>query len=219
MHTWRRDVTQLISGANREGEVSGLAWVGTVCKGRKACGVVEDLTVGEWSDSKKKFYRPWQGTAFTMTHEMGHNFGMHHDGSENDCDPGNFIMAAYGDLSEFGVKLDTTWSNCSRNYIENFLQTEPVQCLDPQPRVPVGGSLCGDGIVSKGEECDLGPQNGKGVCTQECKKDPAAECAKGACCNTNTGLILKARQVRTYSGCSCKSAATRLTLVQCASFI
>ncbi|KAI8509615.1 A disintegrin and metalloproteinase with thrombospondin motifs 6 [Branchiostoma belcheri] len=98
----------------------GLAPVNGMCKEARSCNINEDIGLA---------------SAFTIAHEMGHNFGMQHDGMGNECglngEPAR-IMAAQltRDAQPF------SWSRCSREYITNFLDKGQGQCLlDTPPRL------------------------------------------------------------------------------------
>ena len=49
----------------------GYATIGGMCNPSRSCTLSEDNGLG---------------TAYTATHELGHAFGMHHDGDGNHCD-------------------------------------------------------------------------------------------------------------------------------------
>ncbi|CAH1244241.1 ADAMTS6 [Branchiostoma lanceolatum] len=95
----------------------GLAPVNGMCKEARSCNINEDIGLA---------------SAFTIAHEMGHNFGMQHDGMGNECglngEPAR-IMAAQltRDAQPF------SWSRCSREYITNFLDKGQGQCLFNSP--------------------------------------------------------------------------------------
>jgi predicted Zn-dependent protease len=62
------DLAMLLTGLDRSGGVVGLAWIDSLCDSNN-CGVVEN---------NAQF--TWQFAAETLTHEMGHSWGMQHDG-------------------------------------------------------------------------------------------------------------------------------------------
>ncbi|KAL8575317.1 hypothetical protein ACOMHN_003151 [Nucella lapillus] len=85
----------------------GLAPVEGMCEEDRSCSINQDIGLA---------------TAFIIAHEIGHNFGMHHDGAGNTCGmPGEEparIMAARltKDTSPF------QWSSCSRADLTDFLE-------------------------------------------------------------------------------------------------
>ncbi|KAK7101026.1 hypothetical protein V1264_023874 [Littorina saxatilis] len=96
----------------------GLAPVEGMCEKERSCSINQDIGLA---------------SAFIIAHEIGHNFGMHHDGAGNTCGlPGQEparIMAARltKDTSPF------QWSSCSRAYITDFLDAGKGWCLDNIP--------------------------------------------------------------------------------------
>ncbi|XP_064474281.1 A disintegrin and metalloproteinase with thrombospondin motifs 7-like isoform X2 [Ornithodoros turicata] len=97
----------------------GLAEVAGMCQPQRSCNVNEDsgLTL-----------------AYTIAHELGHNFGMSHDGPQNGCQhvPGErqHVMAPQ-------LSADTSpvvWSDCSREEITRFLDRDWGRCLDDEPQ-------------------------------------------------------------------------------------
>eukprot|EP00164_Ancoracysta_twista_P007473 GFYU01010611.1.p1 GENE.GFYU01010611.1~~GFYU01010611.1.p1 ORF type:complete len:1138 (+),score=425.76 GFYU01010611.1:162-3575(+) len=106
-----------------------------------------------------------------VAHEMGHNFGMHHDNSpspktDSACEA-NFLMSPYANAGD-------TWSSCSADWINTFFEDDyndnwrgTSMCLENVPTRGSGTPHCGNGLVEEGEECDCG--------TSGCSDDP--------CCN------------------------------------
>ncbi|XP_052873541.1 A disintegrin and metalloproteinase with thrombospondin motifs adt-1 [Anopheles cruzii] len=89
-------------------QVVGLAPVSGMCTASQSC----TLNEGKHFES-----------VFVVSHEIGHNLGMRHDTSENNCDPSLYIMSPTLGSGK------TTWSSCSRNYLNAFLKTSQATCL------------------------------------------------------------------------------------------
>uniref|UniRef100_A0A8C9XWX8 ADAM metallopeptidase with thrombospondin type 1 motif, 10 n=1 Tax=Sander lucioperca TaxID=283035 RepID=A0A8C9XWX8_SANLU len=73
------------------------------------------------------------GTAFTIAHEIGHTFGMNHDGMGNACGPRSQETAK---LMADHITMKTNpfiWSACSRDYITSFLDSGMGSCLNNIP--------------------------------------------------------------------------------------
>ncbi|XP_038120942.1 A disintegrin and metalloproteinase with thrombospondin motifs adt-1, partial [Culex quinquefasciatus] len=89
-------------------QVVGLAPVAGMCTMTSSCTINE----GKHFES-----------VFVVSHEIGHNLGMRHDTSENNCDPSLYIMSPTLGSGKI------TWSACSRNYLNTFLKTSQSVCL------------------------------------------------------------------------------------------
>ncbi|XP_061450757.1 A disintegrin and metalloproteinase with thrombospondin motifs 7 isoform X2 [Rhineura floridana] len=107
----------LCAAMNRPCETLGLSHVSGMCQPHRSCNINEDTGLP---------------LAFTVAHELGHSFGIQHDGSGNDCEPVGkrpFIMSPQ-------LLYDTsplTWSSCSREYVTRFLDRGWGLCLDDPP--------------------------------------------------------------------------------------
>ncbi|KAK7075776.1 hypothetical protein SK128_011450 [Halocaridina rubra] len=158
----------------------GVASTGAMCYGDKSVNIVQDV----------KEHPGIVGSI--LAHEMGHNFGMKHDGEGDyfprigNCRNAHSIMEASLNVQEFDTNL--FWSDCSREYISKNLRTTDFDCLKNIPTRTYSTS-CGNGIVEYGEECDCGiPELCQNKCCnpKTCRLAQQASCASGACCNTET---------------------------------
>ncbi|XP_066557272.1 A disintegrin and metalloproteinase with thrombospondin motifs 7 [Amia ocellicauda] len=110
----RKDIC---AAMNRPCETLGLSHVAGMCQPHRSCSLSEDTGLP---------------VAFTVAHELGHNFGIQHDGNGNDCEPIGkrpFIMSPqllYG-------TSPPSWSRCSQQYITRFLDRGWGLCLDDPP--------------------------------------------------------------------------------------
>ncbi|KAH9507536.1 hypothetical protein Btru_051379 [Bulinus truncatus] len=92
----------------------GLANAGGVCTASSRCAYVEDTGVD---------------TGLTFAHELGHNLGLSHDGSQNTCSDSKNLMATAGATGPESFK----WSTCSRDALNTFLSSGRGECLKDVP--------------------------------------------------------------------------------------
>ncbi|XP_064088513.1 disintegrin and metalloproteinase domain-containing protein adm-2-like isoform X2 [Macrobrachium nipponense] len=161
---------------------AGLASIGGMCSEHRSASVIQDV-----SDN-------FPIVGLVLAHEMGHNLNMKHDGPE-----GGEYVPGIGRCDEYESSimqpsvslhssLDLEWSTCSKNYISTMRKTDDVDCLKNIP-TDTYRSVCGNGIVESGEDCDCGiPELCRNPCCNPttCRFAPRARCASGACCNTAT---------------------------------
>ncbi|TKC37460.1 hypothetical protein EI555_020488, partial [Monodon monoceros] len=101
--TFRKDIC---AGVNRPCETLGLSHLSGMCQPHRSCNINEDSGLP---------------LAFTIAHELGHSFGIQHDGKENDCEPvGRHPSIMSRQLQYNPTPL--TWSKCSKEYITRFLE-------------------------------------------------------------------------------------------------
>ncbi|XP_061471927.1 A disintegrin and metalloproteinase with thrombospondin motifs 12 isoform X2 [Rhineura floridana] len=111
----RKDIC---ASMNRPCETLGLSHLSGMCQPHRSCNINEDSGLP---------------LAFTIAHELGHSFGIQHDGKENDCEPEGrrpYIMSRQ--LQYDPTPL--TWSRCSKEYITRFLDRGWGFCLDDVPK-------------------------------------------------------------------------------------
>ncbi|GFR31475.1 a disintegrin and metalloproteinase with thrombospondin motifs 16 [Trichonephila clavata] len=108
----RWDHALLLSGINmyvvdesgrRKRHVVGLAPVSGMCNPLNSCTISEGTSFQ---------------TVLVAAHEMGHSLGMEHDGHQdgNHCDSDTYVMSPTLGAGK------TTWSSCSKQYLEKFLR-------------------------------------------------------------------------------------------------
>ncbi|KAM9702008.1 disintegrin and metalloproteinase domain-containing protein 8 isoform 2-T2 [Dama dama] len=170
------DNVQLITGVDFTGTTVGLAKVSAMCS--------------QGSGAVNQDHSPNPiGVASTMAHEMGHNLGMDHDENVAGCycpvprEGGGCVMAA-----SIGSQYPRKFSQCSRADLETFVEKPRTGCLVDTPDLDrlVGGPVCGNGFLERGEQCDCGrPEDCQNRCcnASTCLLAKGAECAHGACCH------------------------------------
>ncbi|KAJ3604586.1 hypothetical protein NHX12_029326 [Muraenolepis orangiensis] len=122
-HPAHHDVAVLVTrkdicaGMNHPCETLGLSHLSGICQPHRCCNINEDSGLP---------------VAFTIAHEMGHNFGIHHDGQGNDCE----LEGRHPFIMSRQLMYDSsplTWSSCSKDYITRFLDRGWGFCLDDRP--------------------------------------------------------------------------------------
>ncbi|XP_002121766.3 A disintegrin and metalloproteinase with thrombospondin motifs 12-like [Ciona intestinalis] len=122
-HANHHDVAVLLtrrnicSRSNKSCETLGLAHVAGMCQSHRSCNVNQDTGLS---------------LAFTVAHELGHNFAMHHDGQLNHCTPDEAnprVMTPHLTSNNLPMR----WSTCSRKYITRFLDRNWGFCLMDTP--------------------------------------------------------------------------------------
>ncbi|KAK7912482.1 hypothetical protein WMY93_012693 [Mugilogobius chulae] len=122
-HPLHHDVAVLLTrkdicaSVNSPCETLGLSHVAGMCQPHRSCSISEDTGLP---------------LAFTVAHELGHNFGIQHDGSGNDCEPVGKRPFVMSPQLLYGTSLPK-WSSCSRQYITRFLDRGWGWCLDDLP--------------------------------------------------------------------------------------
>ena len=186
--TFTYDNAQLIIGLEfPSNNVIGKAKVGTMCFGESG-GVNRDTNGAEALS-----------IATTVSHEMGHNFGMQHDVGRScytACDSGNgCIMNAV-----FSRQPATQFSNCSIEDLDSSLAGGVGFCIFNEPTMLATDPTCGNGFVETGEECDCGPVATCGSVDPCCEPGTCmlvagAQCATGECCSacqySNSSLMCR----------------------------
>ncbi|XP_013867217.1 A disintegrin and metalloproteinase with thrombospondin motifs 12 [Austrofundulus limnaeus] len=110
----RKDIC---AGMNQPCATLGLSHLSGMCQPHRSCNINEDSGLP---------------VAFTVAHEMGHSFGIHHDGQGNDCE----LEGKHPFIMSRQLMYDSsplTWSSCSKDYITRFLDRGWGSCLDDRP--------------------------------------------------------------------------------------
>ncbi|XP_051985253.1 A disintegrin and metalloproteinase with thrombospondin motifs 7-like, partial [Xyrauchen texanus] len=110
----RKDICAAI---NKPCETLGLSHMAGMCQPHRSCSINEDTGLP---------------VALTVAHELGHNFGIQHDGSGNDCEPIGKRPFVMSPQLLYGTSRPN-WSRCSREYITRFLDRGWGWCLDDPP--------------------------------------------------------------------------------------
>ena len=172
------DNTQLLTGVgNISSGVIGLAPLSTMCLVDSG-GVNRDIDLRTLD------------IAATISHEMGHNFGMEHDdvGSRSCylC-PG---VSCTRIMNEIGTAdIPTEFSQCSINELTSALNSGMSACIYNEPPRLITEPVCGNRFVEGDEECDCGSVAecpAVDPCCQPglCLLKAGAACRAGECCDS-----------------------------------
>ncbi|XP_048865144.1 A disintegrin and metalloproteinase with thrombospondin motifs 20 [Brienomyrus brachyistius] len=137
----------------------GLAELGTMCDPQRSCSISEENGLS---------------TSFTIAHELGHVFNMPHDDNSK-CREATVKLQL--NVMAPMLNYDTspwTWSNCSRKYITEFLDTGYGECLldEPSGRPYLLPRELPGQLFSANQQCELIFGPGSQVCPymRQCKR-------------------------------------------------
>eukprot|EP01083_Nonionella_stella_P019496 54151_1 len=167
------DNAHLLSYYDFESSVIGYASISGMCSASTS-GAIDQVTYDD----------EYNGNI--IAHEMGHNFGMQHDGLGNTCDPAQWIMASKGSTAA----RPNAFSSCSIVAMAKMFAgyKQQLQCLDNEP-LATEYSRCRNGFVELGEVCDCGQEDctltGDTCCDgSTCGLYAFAQCSnQQACCS------------------------------------
>ncbi|KAL5967850.1 Disintegrin and metalloproteinase domain-containing protein 29 [Taenia solium] len=174
----RRSISSFSGDTDQTSNTRGRANREVMCKYSSCVSFVRDSQYMEVNE-----------TARTAAHELGHNFGLRHD-TEN-CECQGCVMAT-------GVEFGTAtmeWSPCSIRDMPNLLHygMGTPELFQSTP-ASLKRSLCGNGKLDPGEDCDCGtvdtcPKEVQACCdVKTCSLLAGAECATGPCCDIQSAF-------------------------------
>uniref|UniRef100_A0A8C3AT39 ADAM metallopeptidase with thrombospondin type 1 motif 7 n=1 Tax=Cyclopterus lumpus TaxID=8103 RepID=A0A8C3AT39_CYCLU len=175
-HPLHHDVAVLLTrkdicaAVNMPCETLGLSHVAGMCQSHRSCSISEDTGLP---------------LAFTVAHELGHNFGIQHDGNGNDCEPIGKRPFVMSPQLLYGTSLPR-WSRCSRQYITRFLDRGWGWCLDD---VPVKDQRSLDSVLpgvlySSVHQCRLQYGSGSVLCDDVDNVCSTLWCTVGTTCHS-----------------------------------
>uniref|UniRef100_A0A4W6F610 ADAM metallopeptidase with thrombospondin type 1 motif 7 n=1 Tax=Lates calcarifer TaxID=8187 RepID=A0A4W6F610_LATCA len=163
----RKDICAAI---NMPCETLGLSHVAGMCQSHRSCSISEDTGLP---------------LAFTVAHELGHNFGIQHDGNGNDCEPIGKRPFVMSPQLLYGTSLPR-WSHCSRQYITRFLDRGWGWCLDDAPvKDKLSLSLVLPGVLyNAAHQCRLQYGSGSVLCDDMDNVCSTLWCTVGTTCHS-----------------------------------
>lgn len=163
----RKDICASI---NMPCETLGLSHVAGMCQSHRSCSISEDTGLP---------------LAFTVAHELGHNFGIQHDGNGNDCEPIGKRPFVMSPQLLYGTSLPK-WSRCSRQYITRFLDRGWGWCLDDPPvKDKLSLDLVLPGVLySAAHQCRLQYGSGSVLCDDMDNVCSTLWCTVGTTCHS-----------------------------------
>lgn len=163
----RKDICAAI---NMPCETLGLSHVAGMCQSHRSCSISEDTGLP---------------LAFTVSHELGHNFGIQHDGNGNDCEPIGKRPFVMSPQLLYGTS-QPRWSRCSRQYITRFLDRGWGWCLDDAPvkdKLSLNSMLPGV-LYSAAHQCRLQYGSGSLLCDEMDNVCSTLWCTVGTTCHS-----------------------------------
>ncbi|CAG5128137.1 unnamed protein product [Candidula unifasciata] len=161
------------------------AWGNGIC----AMSLMEARNIGLSTPiTAKGQVMPFTTYLLVIAHELGHNWGSHHDPTDDpECSPssengGKYIMWAYsGHASSSNARK---FSPCARREIARALNAKAHMCFMPRN---LAVKVCGNSIVEPGEDCDVGYLKDDPCCTQRCRYQDNAVCSpiNNPCCTSS----------------------------------
>uniref|UniRef100_A0A3Q3FUL3 ADAM metallopeptidase with thrombospondin type 1 motif 7 n=1 Tax=Labrus bergylta TaxID=56723 RepID=A0A3Q3FUL3_9LABR len=175
-HSLHHDVAVLLTrkdicaSINIPCETLGLSHIAGMCQSHRSCSISEDTGLP---------------LAFTVAHELGHNFGIQHDGNGNDCEPIGKRPFVMSPQLLYGTSLPR-WSRCSRQYITRFLDRGWGWCLDDAPvkdKLSLNSVLPGV-LYSAAHQCRLQYGSGSVLCDDMDNVCGTLWCTVGTTCHS-----------------------------------